>query len=631
MKFYQMKRAKAFSVEEAFSFAKRTRKDFFLGSKSGSHFSRKYKSKDVEVYPDIFSFDPRYINFREKLSTKLRDRFDMNIRSDGFYDSKAIPTNFGELLTVAGVPMSPMTYTPVHNHKLRNDMGLCDGFLSDRHEKIFRELIGARYAEHDGSYGKISKISSSVFPLFSPDMRYKVSHLNLIAENAKQVLELAASGDLTRLYKNFGSLIAYEAVPRSQADGVTFDSKGKPTSKPREVNDLDFALSEGEHGRRFYADKSVFIEGSQIKGHFAQRGRTANGMTNNINAFFTTVFEGYRHYADTTYEATYKHRSRDEILRKFRKHPYVIGLDVKQYDQSIPEWMIDLWVELMPFVDNAKEMLLKMLKAPMFFSSVDDHTEAIWTGDPLDASYFNQWKGLPSGIFATSAIGKDLMTFAVLCLLDDYYHDVLGNVDAILKWKHSKYSISNMGDDSVLHIADKAFYDFLYRKEENDEQGLSEYFKIEVEQGIRFVGNVAYIDNEDKIQVCGDLGTYFTNMLVPERSLGSRHRQFGVFGLLERREVYSDSPSFFEAEEIFLKLWYDTFRSDWREGLVNRMKLPTGFSGSVISQADLEVLLDPSKLHYKYDEAEISSSTLSIIAQGISEKTTEQCMKAILK
>lgn len=627
--FLQMK-AKAFSFDEAHRFAMATKSEFFIGKDAGQHFKRTYEPREVEVYPGIKSFDPRYLRFTGKLSDALYDKFPSVILPSGFYDKNAIATNFGELRTVAGYPMSPMTYTPVHNERLRDSLNLAKGFVSERHRKLFQKLIALRYAQHDGTAGKISKLSSSVFPIFTKDMQKKVGHLTNLANHADEVLGLAAKGDLKTLYDKFGALVAYEAVPRWQYDGVKIDTNGLRVTKPREVNDLEYALSEGERGSRFVADKSVFIDGSYVKEHFATRGRTASGLSNSVNAFSTAAFEGLRHYADSTYHMTYKHRGREEITNKFRKFPLVMGLDVTQYDQSFPEWLVDEWISLMPFTDNMKALVTLEMKAPMFFSAVDSISKPIWTGDPLDSSYFNQFKGLPSGIFATSAIGKDFMTWTVLCLFDDYYHDVLENMDKILKWEHPKYALSNMGDDSVLHISDQRFYDMLIMKNETSENGLSPYFIVDMELGIRFVGNVAYSDENDDIQVCGNLGTYFGNMLVPERGLGSAMREFGIYGLLERRNAYCDAPKFYEAEEVFLKLWYDTFGVNWNDGLQDRMKLPANLEGQVISQADLEVYLDSSKLHYKYEANEISPLVLDIVEKRISPEVTDKIMRATL-
>lgn len=611
-----------FSVEEAKDFPFTHRDSFFLGSEAGKVFSRGMSNRGVEVFPGIKSDSPLNLLFNTKLAEQLSSEFTKVVRDDGFFDENAISTNFYELNTVAGYYMDPATYTVIGNEGLRNDMGLINGFKTKRHKDIFHEFIKLRYAEHNGERAKISKISSSGFPRFSKSLTHKVEHLNYLVDKRETIKDLFLKDDFSSLLNKFGMVFGKNSVYRGQADSVSHNGS-KLVSKPREVNDLLYALTSGKEGRRFTADKSVLVDGNLISGKFGMRKRTANGMAIPVNLWCSAYFEGYRNYADNTYGMTFKHKTRSSIEEKINKYEKVFAMDVTQYDQSVPEWLFDEWLKLLPGNEFFKNYVNKLSKCPMYYGGVGSIGDPVWTGNPLDVKYFDQWTGLVSGIFYTSAAGKDFFTWTVLCLIDDYYKDVLGNVDSILKWEDPRYSISNMGDDTLLHTSDNKFYQHLLLMEETSTTSISPYFKVDKEDGLKFVGNVGYMSQDNEIKLCGDLGSYFKNMIVPERGLDSKHRQYGVYGLMERRSVFMDNPSFAKADEIFMKLFRDTFGINYIQLLQENMVMPSMILDGVTKQADLEVLLDPSKLHYKFDTSDISPEIVGMIEEKVSEKNTE--------
>lgn len=611
-----------FSADQAKTFPFTLKDRLFLGSEAGKVFARGMTNRGVEVFPGIKSDDPLFLLFTTKLAEQLNSKFEKKVLDDGFFDSKAISSNFFELNTVAGYYMDPATYTVIGNTGLRDEMGLSRGFKSKRHEDIFSELIKLRYASHNGERAKISKISNSGFPRFSKSVPYKVEHLNYIVAKREIIKDKFMKHDFNSLCDNFGMVFGKNSVYRGQADSVSKEGE-RLLSKKREVNDLEYALSSGKSGKRFVADKSVIVNGNLLNGKFGMRKRTANGMAIPVNLWCSSFFEGYRNYADNTYGMTFKHKTRSSIEDKIGKHKFVFAMDVTQYDQSVPEWLFDKWLSLLPGNDFFKSYVDTLSKCPMYYGGVGQKGEPIWTGDPLNHEYHDQWTGLVSGIFYTSAAGKDFFTWAVLCMIDDFYHDVLGNVDAILKWEDQRYSISNMGDDTLLHTSDVDFFNYLNLLEETSSYGLSPYFKVDREDGLRFVGNVGYRDDSNNIKLCGDIASYFKNMLVPERGLDSKHREFGVYGLVERRNVFMDNPSFNEADEIFMKLFRAVFGINYMQLLGDNMVMPSMILSGVTKQADLEVLLDPSKLHYKYDTSDISSEIVGMIEEKVSEENTE--------
>lgn len=623
--------AHPFSQAEGEKFAEDTKGFFFLGSEAGRHYGFNLGSKPTEVFPGIMSDDPRFLKLCTNLPLRFAEELPKKVVLDnGFFDSNAVTTNFFELNTVSGMNMVPATYAVIDNSLLRQSMSLNDNFESEEDLAIFHEYMAIRYKEHDGSRGKISKISSSTFPFFSKDVRLKANHLSLILKHQDEIKDLLNKGDLQGLFDKYKLLFAMVDVYRSQADSFSLkDGSYKP--KDREVNDIEYSISGGKLGKRFFADKSVVINGRILDGKAACRARTAYGFSNAPNLMFTAAFEGFRHYADTTYGMTFKHTSREAILEKMNKYSHAVAVDVTQYDQSIPFFLMKEWINCSPFNKFGKELLSMMVQAPMFYRGPSKSHKPYWSGDPLDIEYFNQYRGLISGLFSTSAMGKDFFTFTLLTILNKIYGDVRGNVEKILKWEHPVYAITNMGDDSNLHSNDSRIRDYFTKQVETQLYGVTPYFKVDIEDGFKFLGNIGYIDNEGNKQLCGDLGSYFKNMLVPERSISSKHRKYGVYGLLERRSVYSSHPLFSNADAIFQSEFKNIFGFNWLEFMESHLVMPEAALATVLTQAEIEVINDPSKLHYKYNEDEISSAVVEIIEERISEENTELAINMLIK
>lgn len=623
MIYYAPKRAlqMALTVEKSYELG-RFYKKLFVGQEAQQQYSRVYKQRPVQVLPEIYANDPRYLMLMRELSSALREKYQIDVREDGLFGATAVGTNFTELLTIAGCPMNPMTYNPNSNERLRYDLGLCSDFVSPRHRKIFWELIKSRYAKHDGSRGKISKISGSGFPLFTHNVETKVSHLNHIVEHVDEILNLLVAKDFETLFKDHAIILASSSVLRTQAEGGKINENGVIVPKERMVNDLEYALTSGRSGRRFPANKAVTIDGFTYTGHFAGRARSAYAIPNPINSMFTAAVEGLRHYADNTYEFTYKHRSKDEMKRKAEKFHHFLPLDVGQYDQSMPWFLVKEWINLVPFSEKAKVAVELILKAPKFYSAVNDIHNPCWTGDLFSPEGYEEWGGLPSGAFLTSMLGKDLFSFAVLCMMDDFYHDVVGRVDSILKGD-ADYGFLNASDDTIIMANDDAFIIHL-RNLQTTNGSMSKYFKVEIEPGFKFLGDCGYVTSEGEFKICSDIGSYFKNMLCPERGIDSKLRKYPMYGLMIRRSNFEDHPLFFEAEEIFLKLFQKHFNIGWSSLIEKHMVKPNGMlSSQILSQAEIEVMLDPNKLHYKFDDQDVPDDLVALLEEKISERNTE--------
>jgi hypothetical protein len=619
-----------FSPEEGRIFAKETKHKLFKYSNAGKVFSRTFRDNSIEIFPGIFSTDDTYLKFVSELAKRLHDNFPKTVLENGFFDKTAISTNFQELNTVAGLKSKPIGYSMIGNDSFRRERKLASGFVKERHKKIFDEFMAECYDGYKTkATGKISQISSSGFPLFVSDVEYKLLHLNKLSENIRDILDRVEKRDLNGLWDKYSLTFCGVLSIRSQYDGWTLEN-GRFTPKVRYVHDDEYALSGGVRGLRFPADKKVTIEGHTYPDKATNRIRGVSAKPSTYNNIGTAWFEGLRSYSDSKFEQTWKHRGREDIEAKVARYDYVLGLDVTEYDRSMPYWLFDEWIKALPINENMRDFMRLGMLSPSFYPSQGEEPDPLWTGNPFDISYYNQYAGLPSGIFFTSALGKIGFTWAVLCMIDDLTGDVLGNINEILNHRHPDYAISNMGDDTLLHSNSKNLIDRLTYKNEHSINGMSDYFVVDVEEGVRFLGNVGYIDENGNIKLAGDIATYLGNMLVPERSINSKMRKYGVYGLLERRNVYNDNPSFEAVDQIFQSTFNEFYGYNWFDLMEANLVLPADDSIDVRSFADLEVLLDPSKLYYKYETSDISSDIVSKVQTTIPEEIANKIRNAVM-
>lgn len=435
-----------FSQRDGQDFAELTKEKFFIGSDAGSQYLRRLSPKQVEVFPSIFGTDRLFIDFKRTLQKRLSEHPDLQKKvTNKVFGPNAITSDFSRLLTVPGVPMIPATYAVINNTLLRDEMGLSRDFKSERHKQIFHKFITLRYGGKTDSRAKFSRVSSSGFPFFTNNVSFKAQHLSFFLSQGERVKKCIDEGNLKDLYSFSQIILANYDVYRLQADSLKIEHD-TVIPKTRLVNDYEFAISGGATGKRFPASKQVLANGAQIKNVSAARARTANGFCIVPNASLSAAFEPFRDYADTTFKFTYKHTTRDAILSKIKKFKSYFPVDVTQYDQSVADWMVKEWLEVSPFNETGRKLIWLMFNAPMFYRGVHKDDKPTWTGDPLDVDYYNQFRGLPSGAFCTSAMGKDFFTWACLCLFDDFAHNVLEDMESILLGEHPMFGLLNQGD-----------------------------------------------------------------------------------------------------------------------------------------------------------------------------------------
>lgn len=576
-------------------------------------------SRGMMLYPNIMSDDPQTLKFMAQLADELTRALPYSVNEFGTVGSNAVAGDFYQLRTVAGYGMNPISIPPVSNHAIRAELGLTDGFVSDRHRKIATELMRSMFSNPLPAKVSIRREASTGSPDYVNDVIKKKTELRAALADLPRFFELVLKGNLRELFIQFNAPIIQTIGERTQADKVILKD-GVFSSKDREVNDEEAARTGLKSGKRAPADKRVFVDGSEVKGHFAGRRRTVFGMSFVPNYVVAAFFSAWRaHYLDV-YSFTWKHRTPDSILAKMKQYTYLAGFDVKQFDQTVPTFLIDFFCdELKNYAHPGLSALIRLMFSapyivpyPFIAGTSEVPFNPLFGDNPFDTSSFTMELGLPSGISCNPDFGKFAMVFQYLCICDDYFHDVIEvGLDTILRGEHDKYALLNMGDDCVLLTNDEPFHNYISKVEYK-----SNYFCVEEEKPISFLGNVPYTDDRGELQLAPNIASFFINWLVPEHGIDNhRRKNFWAVGDRERRQHYARSPSYSTAYGIYEELFTSAFGRS--PGSIAAEYYDSQRKLGSLSFIDALVIQNPDYLQYRFDENEVSPEILELLITSL--------------
>lgn len=576
------------------------------------------RNEGIAVYPGAITDRREFFGFTELLTREANSIGEVKVDSSGVLGPDAIPGNFNALLTTGGYGMNPISVPPVSNQKIRDDLKLVKDFLAPRHREIFRQLTRLMFSRSAPAGVPIRREASTGSPDYVNDVVKKKRELRAALSGLDRFLELVDREKFLDLFVEFNAPIVQTTGERTQADKATFEN-GVYKSKDREVNDELAARSGLREGSRKPADKRVIVNGTEVKNHFAGRRRTVFGMSFVPNYVLAAFCASWRAVYLREYEFTWKHRTPEHILGKMKRYRELIGFDVKQFDQTVPTFMIrEFCKELTSYADRrVAKLIWLMFRAPYIvpypwiYGTSGEPFDPLFGDDPFSRSSFKMELGLPSGIAINPDFGKLVMTFQYLCVLDDYHKNVLEiGIDKILKGEHDQYGILNMGDDCVLLFNDSGFRDWYQASYVNN------YFFLEEEKPISFLGNVPYRDAKGELCLAPNVISYLVNWLVPERGIDHPSRQyFWAVGDRERRAHYAIAPRYTDVFGVFkdtFQFTYGVSPTTLTEEAYRDQKRYTN-----LSSWDALVLQNPDYLHYRVDPTDITPDILDIIVTTI--------------
>lgn len=574
-------------------------------------------------WPGIVSVDPRYDEFKYGLAMQASKQWEPNIDEQGFADTSAVTADFSGLLTATGAKMSMANSPLLDRTNLLAEMGYAQDFVNPRHRRIARAIHRAMFGRRVEAPMKFNVRSSTGMPsgYGGPGSQAQKQHMaRRNIAGAERLLQAVDKLDLETLFVDHGFFFAMNLVERAQAEGVPDFLSGNLKGKDRVVNSPEYALSNGAKGFRGPADKELITRGMfGLKYGLGARIRTAYGVCGEISYFMTPWLVGCRQNYFHEFGYTWHHTSSEQIFEGIKDFEELIGLDVTMMDQNMPKFFLDYhadWCE--DYMDPRFAKLLRLVNGlPYFAPQSSAGASPFWAGNPLDPSSFTIDVGLSSGRADNPDLGKWYMTTVYFCLLDDYLHDLLeqgpnddASIQRVLKGEHPTFGLKDMGDDAILGLrpgnsvlAAKIRSD-LKKAGEVKKASLSPYAILDLEDGVAFLGNVIIKDEAGKIVVPKpNPVTFLVNQFCPERSINGQYSMYWGHGYLAALEHYSRAGSIIGDLRMMINdLWRHHLPGvATPEQMANAARrenpLPVG---DALSQADLEVLIDPSKLYYKF-------------------------------
>lgn len=587
-------------------------------------------NKGVELLPGLFSDEPRTLRAMTTLQYELYKAFPPVVNDVGICDKTAIANNWTKLFNVAGYSMNPNSLPPLDNQHARNEIGMTTtAFKSPEHREILAQVV--KYVCGAARPARLSmrRQASMGAPYFINDVPLKKELMRHALSNVERILHLVDEDNLIGLFTEFNAPIVQLLGERVQPD-VCKGEPGHWHPKERWVN-LEEYVRHGNVDARIIADKSFSLNGNVISDHWACRRRVVYGMSFVVNYLVAAVFAQLRAAYLEEFAFTWKHRTHEEIEQKIANRKYFAGFDVTQMDSTVPAFLVDATCdEMEKYLDPRFVKLIRlMFRAPFIapypynLPAVGAPINPLFGESPFDVGSFTMNLGLPSGIACNPDCGKIFMMFQYLCLINDFTGDVLTTgVDKILRGEHPNYAFLNAGDDCVILMNDEKLFAHV-----RDGKYHTDYFKVEPETPISFLGAVFYDDGQ-RHRVCPNIESLLVNWLVPEKGIDHySRRNFWAIGDVERRSYYAKAPSYGEVWRMYDRIFTTitgtspTMVSEeiYRQQLVNMS----------LSTLDLLVLQNPSYLHYKVDERDVSADLLDLIVTSIPAEEVVPCVQPI--
>lgn len=622
----------------------------------------------VETMRGRFSWDEWNLREVDRLSRLFTDRFPASTDEDGRVGPNAVRANFYGLRHIPGLPMIPATYPLADNTEKRKARGLAPGPVSRQHELIFRAVVRLFFSSLTNQGLKIAKDTSTGCPDFMKSMTAKLMIAQKALGDAERAGKLYLSGDYETAFRMYDFGGCFYVVYREQmSDAVTL-TDGVFTPKPREVATEEYAASGGKSGELVVASKDpqrLRDQGAYVPdGFFCTRRRTAMACPFTSNAPIMVIAQAVRARIYHEYGYSLHHTTRMQKQEKVQGWDFAIATDVSDHDTLWPGWLLDLICDElleMGYADWWVEILRTTMRLPIYISAPAPDEGHILIGDWRDP---RMNVGLPSGIGITDVMGSLLMVpcYTILQLDQTAPHlwASIRDLPSACSWMDSylrgNEEICQMSksDDALLgwkrgpsaHAAHE-----LQRKLKDGAKDLSPYMIISYEHGGAFLGDILVYDHTKELssaRFMGNVISYVVNMFCPEYSVDSakpsrdkRARPFPGLAVEAAPQVFGGSPHFDDINDTIEEVHYDltgesfrAFRADIlaedKAALVEWLRDRSSFERlGALSQADYEVIAEPSKMWWKFDIAVLNPAVVELVSSGLSPEQTESFFNAV--
>jgi hypothetical protein len=587
-----------------------------FGNGAATHSVPLITRKSVTILPRMYSFHPKVLQTQRELSHELDKALPFDLDDDKFTRT-GIHADFSKLRTVGGYFMNPMSFTTVDNAEYRKELGLSAGY-SARQKAIAHEVWRMVWSTAKVSKVKVAKLSTGGGRRFTFDVQWKLAFTEWLLEpdNFEDMLNAVWKDDWLTLANRFETIYFTYIQKRGQVDSA---------DKKRTVFDLEYALSGGLKGRAYDADKRVVIDGAEYPDFSAMRARVVHAGPWAINCFLQMCGTPVMRALFARFPKTFHVNTRDEILSVINgKH--IVCSDVKEYDRSMSRDAIssvhDTMVEY--FDERIVKASAKLFNAPYYAKPLDlDGKKGVWVGDITDPTS-EVFAGNRSGHALTSLVAKVNKVIETLFVIDLIY-PVLGRTESFLKG-NMPIGMVNNGDDEMIWAESKADLD---RYLELRKDPLNGHYLVAPEDGQGFSGLLMKKLGDTEYDPVPRIHTTYEKMLSPERSIGGKHRAYWAIGAMARIDNIMLSEAGRESWQIFLSVYRRNLEQEFgalldliKEGM---QAVPLDMHG--MSTIDKAVIEDPDKLHYMYDDEDVSSEVVAAVTSNIPIEVTEKFLR----
>nr|QYF49771.1 MAG: putative RNA-dependent RNA polymerase [Guangxi cysto-like virus 6] len=636
----------------------------FFGKSAYRNRDKQYSEGPIETLRGHMSNDWDFLTFKDRLSRALTDQFPATVDALGRVSGNGVRSNFYGLRYVGGYPQIPATYPLVDNSFLREQKGLSNTFVKPWHRTVARALARLFFKDLEPVPLKLRKNSSSMMPFYEKDMTKKQELVRYALRMGEKAGNSILEGDYITPWTNWYIGGAYHTVYRRQSsDAMTID-KGVFKAKDRPVADLEFALSGGRSGTFAPSNRSLDGTDFRIPAGFArERNRTAMGGPLGLNANLMVIAQAVRSRIYTEYAYTYHHTTRSSQQEEMRKMGYVIAADVSNHDWYWWTDVVDLIAEELAdlgYADWWIALYKLRMKLPNYVTDVGPGEGNILLGDWRSP---NNSGGLPSGNSFTDLDGAYLMTLVYFLIQVEWTYPELINqlqtvenaervLDQYLKGK-LPITLKDKSDDALLGWPDAYLHPRVAKlhKAMQDGESISPYMIVSYEHGGAFLGSILLYPekgNTDGLVLIGNVNSLVTNQFSPEYGVQSNikdrskaKRPYPGLAWKTLSLNYGGAPVYGDIMDVVEREYarvygtsYRAFRDEWlrdderrlMDDLYQRsLKVPE------LTSIDIEVLNDPGKAEWKYDEKDISSALFDLMFNGIPLAEVEPIFNSIVR
>lgn len=556
--------------------------------------------KASEILPGVFSSDPRYLAAMIDMYDELsKPEWQPRVSSDGS-SINYLPGGESRLLSLSVWKKLPSGVGIDDNTSIREaltnvrDVSSLEVAIGDAVSKCF-------WSKRVSKSVSFRKEASTGFPDFKigtvPKFEMvKLMHNVISSARAKGTKRLTASY-LTKQAIHFIHVIGYRIQP-DPSGKVRFSNTGVDIVK---------------------IDSST-----PYSGHHGMRVRTVYGASGVYSYFLTALFGQFRHAYLSEYGFTYKHRTVREQEAKLDSFPSWRGVDVTQFDQTVPESILKLFVDGLKYT-GYDQLIIDLVALGLGAPSVSNcpyHTSSPgeWSapGDPFDDDSYSMNKGLPSGHPLNPDIGKFAMSvesisrfLRVSNLADGFLklsaEDQFTRVREIMLGKNESFGFLNSADDNL----------WLSNDDEMLKKMLSTngVFSIDVEAVPTFLGNI-YGREGRYTKGRPNVMSSLVNWYVPERSLSTKPYHQTAW---DERNAYHGAH--FAApilKQIAEKAFIKHFNASPDTMISARPQQPLPVA--LVTEVDRLFFLNPDVIHYRISSDDVNPQLITSVSATLPEE-----------